>query len=594
MNISERLSMLRTAMHQKKIDAYLITSSDFHQSEYIGEHFKTRAFMTGFTGSAGIAVITRKQAGLWTDGRYFIQAETELQGTGIELYKSGNPGVKSVEEFLEEFLPQNGTLGFDGRCISAAKVLELKKRLQHRGIRFEAQFDLVDSIWENRPSLSTELVYFLEEAYSGETLASKLARLRTEMRSHGATMHLLTSLEDIAWLFNIRGKDVLFTPVVLSYAVITLEEVHLFIDSNKLSESILNVFQDEHVKFHPYHVIYEFVEHLPENEVILLDTNKVNFSLYETIPSSTTQIHACNPTVLFKAIKNETEISNLKQAYLKDGIAHTKFLYWLKKNYHTNTLTEIGVSQKLEELRAEHVNFIGPSFAPISAYGTNAAMCHYSATAKSNATLKEGALFLADTGGHYLEGSTDITRTVALGEVSDTLKTQYTQVLRGNLALANIKFLHGCTGENLDILARQYLWNCGLDYKHGTGHGIGYLLSIHEGPCNIKWQYRNQPVALEAGMILSDEPGVYIEGSHGIRLENILLVCNDIQNEYGQFMHFETLTLVPFDLDAIDGTLLNEHEKILLNQYHQTVYDKIAPYLSEDEQAWLKQATRAI
>ena len=594
MNISERLTALRIAMNHQKMDAYLITSADFHQSEYIGEYFKTRAFITGFTGSAGVAVITKNHAGLWTDGRYFIQAEAELQGSGISLYKAGNPGVKTIEEYLEESLPQNGTLGFDGKCISAAKIFELSERLRHRNIRFEAQFDLVDSIWENRPSLSAKPAYFLEEAYSGETSASKLARLRSEMVAYRATSHLLTSLEDIAWLFNIRGNDVLFTPLVLSYAIITLQDVHLFINSEKLSQSMKDTFKKENITLHPYNSIYKFIGQLSEKEVILLDVEKVNYALYQSIPSSVTQIHANNPTILLKAIKNKTEINNLRQAHLKDAIAHTKFLYWLKKNYHTNTLTEISVSKKLEAFRAEQEHFIGPSFAPISAHGTNAAMCHYSATNESNTTLKEGTFYLTDTGGHYKEGSTDITRTIALGEVNDELKSQYTQVLRGNLALANIKFLYGCTGENLDILARQYLWSCGLDYKHGTGHGIGYLLSVHEGPCSIKWQYRNQPIALEAGMVLSDEPGVYVENSHGIRLENVLLVCKDEENEYGQFMRFETLTFVPFDLDAIDETLLNEHEKTLLNQYHQTVYDKIAPHLTADEQTWLKHVTRRI
>lgn len=594
MILSDRLTQLRAAMEAKKMDAYLITSADFHQSEYIGEYFKTRAFMTGFTGSAGVAVITKEAAGLWSDGRYFIQAESELQGSGITLYKSGNPGVKSMEDFLEESLPQNGTLGFDGRCISTAKVLELKERLEQRNIRFEERFDLVDSIWENRPTLSTEPVYFLEETYSGETSGSKLARLRTEMKTLGATCHLLTSLEDIAWLLNLRGTDVLFTPVVLSYAIITLQEVHLFIEKEKVSGAIRDTLKNNHVILHPYNAVYEFVQHLSESEVILLDKGKVNFALYQSIPSLVTQIHANNPTVLLKAIKNEVEIANLKLAHLKDGVAHTKFLYWLKKNFRSNTLTEISVSEKLEALRAEQEHFISPSFAPISAYGAHAAMCHYSPTHESNAVLKEGALFLTDTGGHYLEGSTDITRTIALGPINSELKTHYTNVLRGNLALTNTKFLYGCTGENLDILARQHLWNTCLDYKHGTGHGIGYVLSVHEGPCSIKWQYRNQPIALEAGMILSNEPGVYVEDSHGIRLENVLLVCKDIQNEYGQFMRFETLTLVPFDLDAIDETLLNEHEKTLLNKYHQTVYDNIAPYLTDDEQVWLKHATRAI
>ena len=594
MTILNRLKQLRDSMSDKKIDAYLITSSDYHQSEYIGEFFKTRTFITGFSGSAGTAVITKENAGLWTDGRYFIQAEKQLKGTSITLYKSGNPGVKTIETFLEEALPQNGTLAFDGRCMSAAKVLELINRLQHKNIHIKADDDLVDDIWSNRPTISQEPIYTLSEEHTGESFHSKLDRLRAHMKSMHVSMHLLTSLEDIAWLFNIRGNDVLFTPVALSYAIITLEHVHLFIDDSKLNKSIKEMLQNARVTLHSYNDIYEFVHQISENEIVLLDENKVNYSLYQAIPSFTKKVHAINPTVLLKAIKNKTEISNLKSAHIKDGVAHTKFIYWLKQNYTSNTLTEISVSDKLESLRAEQEHFIEPSFAPISAYGANAAICHYSATPESNAHLKSGGLFLIDTGGHYLEGSTDVTRTIALGEISNEMKCHYTHVLRGNLALANAKFLYGCTGENLDILARQYLWNNGLDYKHGTGHGIGYILSVHEGPCSIKWQHYGQPIALEEGMILSDEPGLYIENSHGIRIENTLLVCKDAQNEYGQFMRFETLTLVPFDLDAVDITLLNEHEKALLNQYHQTVYEQLEPYLTADEQIWLKHVTRPI
>lgn len=594
MNVPDKIKQLRHLMKEKNIDVYLVPSADNHQSEYVGEHFKTRAFITGFSGSAGTAVITQDEAGLWTDGRYFIQAEKELLGSGITLYKMGEPGVPTIDEYLENSLTDGATLGFDGRVISAKEGEQYAKKFAAKNIRIEEHFDLIDMIWLSRPSMSKYPVFLLEEKYSGESTASKLKRIRKYMKDLGATAHLLITLDDIAWIFNFRGKDVSYSPVVLTYAIIMMDCVHLFIDEDKLSKEIKISFDKEHILLHSYNEVYDFVKSLSTDHVLLMDPARLNYALYKNIPSEMKTIETMNPSILLKAMKNETEIKNIKNAHIKDAVAHIKFLYWLKTRLGKEVITELSASEKLESLRAEQEGFLWPSFAPISAYGPHAAMCHYSSSEETDCPLEAGNFYLTDTGGNYMEGSTDITRTIALGEVSEELKTHYTQVLRGNLALTRTKFLHGCTGQNLDILARQYLWNMNLDFKHGTGHGIGYLLSIHEGPCRISWQPAKENVPLENGMILSDEPGLYITDSHGIRLENELLVRKGVKNEYGQFMEFEVITFVPFDLDAIEPSLMREDEKAQLNAYHQNVYDIVSPYLNDAEKKWLKKYTKEI
>lgn len=594
MDTNNRLKELRQQMKSKNIDAYIIPSADNHQSEYVGEHFKSREFITGFTGSSGTAVITQGEAGLWTDGRYFIQAEKELSGSEIYLYKSGNPGVPTIEDYLDKILPENGTLGFDGRLISMSQGKHYEEKFAHKSIHIEDRYDLIDSIWKNRPPMSEYPAFMLDETYSGESTASKLERIRKSMREAGATVHLLITLDDIAWMLNFRGRDVAYSPVVLCYAVVTLSCVHLFINEEKLSAEIKQVFFKDNVILHPYNDVYQFVNKLDSDEIVMLDPARLNYALFSNIPSNVKIVESMNPSIVMKAKKNAIEIENTKKAHIKDAVAHTKFIYWLKTNLGKETITELTASDKLESLRAEQERFLWPSFAPISAYGPHAAMCHYSSSEETDCELKEGALYLTDTGGNYMEGSTDITRTIALGKISDELKLHFTNVLRGNLALSKAKFLYGCTGQNLDILARQYLWNMELDFKHGTGHGIGYLLSIHEDPCRIRWQHVANELPLEAGMILSNEPGIYIENSHGIRLENEILIREGVKNEYGQFLHFEVITYVPFDLDAIDASLMRDDEKEQLNQYHKKVYDIVSPYLTEDEKNWLKYYTREI
>lgn len=593
MTIKERITKLRMLMHSHRMDAYLIPSDDFHQSEYVGDYFKARAFITGFTGSAGTAVITKDKAGLWTDGRYFIQAEKELQGSGITLYRMGEPGVPTIEEFLNNELAEQAVLGFDGRVISVANGKKYKALLESKNGSVCDAYDLIQEIWDDRPALANAPVFSYDVKYCGETVASKLSRLREKMTENQATSHLLISLDDIAWLLNIRGRDTHFTPVVLCYAFVTMNEVHLFIDKNKLSKQLESVFNNDCIIIHPYDDVYDYIANMTQDSV-LIDPDRLNYALYNRIPNVVTKVETVNPTILYKSMKNEIEIENTRIAHLKDAIAHTKFMCWVKTHFAQETITELSASDKLESLRAEQENFLWPSFEPISAYGPHAAMCHYSSSEETNVTLEAGTLFLTDTGGNYLEGSTDITRTIALGEISSDLKRDFTNVLRGNLALSKAVFLYGCTGENLDILARQYLWNCNQDYKHGTGHGVGHLLSIHEGPCNIRWQHRADSCVLEKGMIISDEPGIYIENSHGIRLENELVVQEGVKNEYGQFLHFEVLTFVPFDLDAIDLSMLRQDEKDQLNAYHKQVYEMVAPHMNSDELEWLKKYTRAI
>lgn len=597
MNILERVSQLRKLMDENKIDAYIVPSADNHQSEYVGEHFKTRAFISGFTGSAGTVVICKDDAGLWTDGRYFIQAEKQLAGSNIKLFKIGEPGVPTVEEYLFSNIPSGGKLGFDGRVIAAEEGVSLEQKLSTKDIKIVYDIDLVNDIWENRPALSEKPAFLLDVKYAGESFSSKLSRLRKKMEEAAATSHIITSLDDIAWLLNIRGDDVAYSPLVLSYSVITMDCVHIFIDESKLNDEIKAEFAKVTVSVHPYNDVYEFVKGLSENETVLIDPTKINYAIFNNIPKNVNKVEKANPTIMFKAVKNEIELANIRKSHIKDGIAFTKFMYWLKQNIGKMEISEISASDKLEALRAEQEGFIGPSFEPISAYKENAAMMHYSATEASNAQFKPEALYLTDTGGNYYEGTTDLTRTIALGSLSAELKLHFTAVLRGMMNLSMAKFLHGVKGYNLDILARQPIWQLGIDYKCGTGHGVGYLLNIHEGPCGFRWKIvpsKNETENLEAGMVITNEPGIYIENSHGIRIENELIIKTAEENEFGQFMEFEVVTCVPIDLDAIEPSELNKQERTYLNNYHNWVYNTISPYLTADENEWLKVYTREI
>lgn len=595
--IKQRIENIRDLMKEKNIYAYIVPSSDYHQSEYVGDYFKSREFMSGFTGSAGTLIISMDEAGLWTDGRYFIQAENELKDSGIKLFKMGEEGVPTIEEYLLEKLPKNSTLGFDGRVMSVKEGQSLANKLAFKGINIEYKYDLVNDIWEDRCSLPTEKAFLLGVEYSGESFSDKLYRIRAVMKEKKATTHILASLDDIAWLFNIRGRDVKSNPVVLSYAVISIDSVYLFIDKNKIGKDIRAELSKENVQIKGYEEVYEFIKKIEENEVVLIDTSKVNYAIYNNIPSNVQKIEERNPSILFKSIKNEIELKNIRNSHIKDGVAFTKFMYWLKNNIGKIEITEISATQKLEEFRREQDKFIEPSFSTIAAYKDHAAMMHYSATEESNYKLEPRDLFLVDSGGQYFDGTTDITRTIALGPIPENVRKDFTNVVRGMIRLSKAKFLYGCRGYNLDILARGPLWEEGIDYKCGTGHGIGFVLNVHEGPNGFRWKVRediDDSCILEEGMVTTNEPGVYVENSHGIRIENEIVVRKAEKNEYGQFMDFEVITFAPIDLDAIDESLILKDEKVYLNNYHKQVYDKISPYLNEEEKQWLKTYTREI
>lgn len=594
--MNERLAKLRRLMEERHMDAYLIPTSDFHESEYVGEYFKCRRFITGFTGSAGTAVVTAKEAGLWTDGRYFVQAAGELAGSGFALQKMDEEGVPTVEEYLAKVMPQGGVLGFDGRVVNSQLGEAIREKLEHKNVTLSCEEDLVGKIWEDRPEMSMEPVWILDEKYAGQPAAEKIAGLRKDMKEARATVHVLTTLDDIVWLLNIRGNDIPFNPVVLSYVAVTEKDLYLFIHEKTLNGQVREYLEGLKVTVRPYEEIYRFVKSL-RGERVLLESSRVNFSIKNSLDKSNKIIDRMNPTVMAKAVKNPVEIENERRAHIKDGVAMTKFIYWLKKNIGTMDMTEISVSDYLEELRRQQEGNLGLSFNTISAYGENAAMCHYSATTESNKVLKPKGLYLIDSGGQYYEGTTDVTRTVALGPVTDEEREHFTLVAMSMLRLGHAKFLYGCRGLSLDYIARQPMWERGLNYKHGTGHGVGYLLNVHERPNGIRYKMvpeRMDSAVIEEGMICSDEPGIYIEGSHGIRTEN-LIVCRKAQkNEYGQFMEFEYLTFVPIDLEALDVGLMEKRDVEYLNEYHRQVYEKISPYLTEEERLWLKEATREV
>ena len=595
MTVKERITALREVMAEKKIDAYLVPTDDFHASEYVGEYFKCRKYITGFTGSAGTAVIMQDMAGLWTDGRYFIQAAAQLEGTGVDLGGRRIMKKKTIHQFLEEKLGEGMCLGFDGRTISAKEASELSEALGKKGASLSVDYDLAGEVWEDRPALSCEPVMELDVKWAGESRADKCAKIRKAMEEKGADAFVLTSLDDIAWLLNIRGGDVHCCPVVLSYLVMTQKEIKLFANENAFPAEVLDALAKDGVTLLPYDSIYEYVKTFAKDMKVLLCKQKVNSRLVSNIPAEVEILDEENLTLLPKAIKNPVEVENERIAHIRDGVALTKFIYWLKKNVGKIPMTELSAEEKLYSFRAQQENFIDNSFDPIISYGVHAAINHYSATPETDIPIEPRSFLLADTGGNYYEGTTDTTRTIVMGPVTDEQKKFFTAVLRGMLNLGNAKFRYGCTGVNLDYLARGPLWELGQDFNHGTGHGVGYLLNVHEGPNSFRWKVvPGNNAVLEEGMITSDEPGYYVEDGYGIRHENMIVCKKAEKTQFGQFMCFEFLTMVPFDLDAVVPEQMTAHERELLNNYHAQVYEKISPYLDEDEKAWLKEATRAI
>lgn len=595
--VKERIAKLREVMGKAGLDAYLVPTSDFHESEYVGAHFKARAWLSGFEGSAGTLLVERNSARLWTDGRYFIAAAQQLEGSDIELMRMGEEGVPALEEYLETSLPEGGVLGFDGRVIHAALGEKLMRLIQKKGGRLEIERDLVDEVWKDRPPLSARAAYFLEEQYAGESRVSKLARLREQMAEKGATAHVLTSLDDIAWLMNLRGDDVEYNPVVLSYALITPSAAVLYANKVVFSEYMIRDLKQDGVTLRPYDQIYQDLKALGHEDKVLLDKGRVNYAIFRRLDGVGALINEMNPTTQMKAIKNSVELENLRRSHLKDGVAFTHFMYWLKTHVGKMPITEISASDYLEARRREQEDFVELSFDTIAGYGEHAALMHYSATPQSDAAIQPEGMLLVDSGAQYMDGTTDITRTMAMGELSAEQKLHFTTVLRSMLNLMSAKFLHGCTGLSLDILARGPIWDLDLDYKCGTGHGVGFLLNVHEGPQGFRWRARadrSEGALMEEGMVTTNEPGIYLEGRYGIRTENEMICRKGEKNEYGQFMYFEPLTYAPIDLDAVEPDLMSEKEKRVLNEYHAMVFEKLSPFMRGEELEWLRHYTRAI
>lgn len=597
-----KIGQLRDRMKELGIDAYLVPTADFHESEYVGEFFKCRHFLTGFNGTAGTAVITMDKAGLWTDGRYFVQAEEQLSGSEIKLYRMGEPEFPTLDEFLEEELPVDGCLGFDGRVVNSELGYGLQNLLQEKNVTINCSKDLVGEIWTSRPAMSCEPIWSLDVKYAGKSTVEKLSDLRDAMKKNKAQIHLMTALDEIAWLFNLRGNDIVNNLVFLSYALITQDEAYLYVqkeaikEDTKMGKEVCAALAEAKVQVKEYAEFLQDVAAL-KNEKILLERKKASFAVCESIDASCRIIDEMNPCATMKAVKNATEIENMRKAHLKDGIAVTKFMYWLKHTIGTCDMTEMTAAHKIEELRAEQGNYIEPSFVTIAAYKENAAMCHYHPSDEVCKKLKPEGLLLVDSGGQYLEGTTDITRTYALGPLTEKEKEYYTIVAAAMLKVSTMKFLHGCRGINLDYTIREAFWKRGLDFAHGTGHGVGYLSNVHERPNGLRWKVvpeRQDSAVIEPGMICSDEPGLYFAGDFGTRTENLILCVEDEKNEYGQFLKFEFLTKAPIDLEALDTRFMDDADIERLNTYHKDVYETISPYMNEEEKEWLKHVTREI
>lgn len=594
--ICDRLAALRAVMKENGVDWYMVPTADFHNSEYVDAYFKVREYLCNFSGSNGTLIVGEKEAGLWTDGRYFIQAERELEGTGVTLYRMLEDGVPTKEEFLADRMESGQTLGFDGRVVDTRFGLKLEEALKEKEIRFAYDKDLADLVWTDRPGLPCHPVTVLDEKICGKTVEEKLSMVRAKMEELKVGGHFLSKLDDLMWLLNIRGSDVECNPVALSYAFLTKDSCDYFIQEGEVTAQLREHAAKYGVTLHPYGEAISWLEGCSLEGGVLCDLGNVSYAFYKTISKRAKVTDAHNPTELMKAVKNPVELAQMEEVYLKDSAAVCKFIYWVKKNIGKIPMTELSAAEHLDQLRSEIDGYLDLSFPTISAYGPNAAMMHYEATPESFAELEPRGMLLVDSGGQYLGGTTDVTRTIVLGPISAEEKEHYTAVAMGMLQLTDAKFLYGCTGRNVDILARQPMWDRNIDYKCGTGHGVGYILNVHEGPQGIRWRYTEgmQEAVLEAGMDVTNEPGVYIEGSHGIRIENVLVIRNGVKNGDGQFMYFDTLTWAPIDLDAIDPSIMQPKDIERLNRYHKQVREKITPYLDEEEAAWLAEATREI
>lgn len=590
MDIKSRIESLRSLMKERSIDAFIIPSSDNHGSEYVSDYFRVRQWISGFTGSAGTVVITEKEAHLWVDGRYFLQGEQQIQGTEYILERMGEPGVKTYTQWICDNVKSGDTVSFNGKVFTVSQLHDLEEAFEEKGIKTKPEEDIFDIIWKDRPTMPNNKIFIHEDSYAGKTVEEKLTLVKEEMKNINVNNLLLASLDDIAWLLNLRGGDVECNPVFLSYFLISDDKYILYVDKKKLNEKIINLLSSKSISIKDYNDIVSDLKLIKGN--ITFDPSKTNVWLKESINKEVNTIEKRNITTDLKARKNSVELKNIENAHIKDGIAMVKFIKWVKENVNNEEITEISAAEKLKKLRAEGEDFIDISFDTIAGYGPHGAIIHYKASEESSLKLQPKGLFLVDSGAQYLDGTTDITRTIALGELTEEEKEDYTLVLKGHLNLSTAIFLEGTPGCSLDVLARRALWSKGLDFKHGTGHGVGYLLNVHEGPQGIRRELN--PIALEEGMIVSNEPGVYKADKHGVRIENLIAVQEKEKNDFGKFMCFKDLTLCPYELDAINISLLNEDEKSWLNDYHKKVLEKLSPYLLEDEVLWLRNATKEI
>lgn len=580
---------LRGLMSERGIYAYIVPTDDFHGSEYVGAHFKLREYLSGFTGSAGTLVVTLDEAALWTDGRYFIQAERELSGSGIELMRMGEPQTPTIERFLLDKMPENSVLGFDGRVVSAAFAMRLGKALQPKNITLITDDDLGGTVWENRPPLSRQPVFELSESVCGKSRSEKIALIREKMKAENAGCLAVSALDEIAWTLNLRGGDVDYNPVFLSFMLVFEDRAELFAERSIFGDDIVQNLRNDGVEIRPYDEIYGALK--SQSGAVWADLKAVNHRMKSSLGNARI-ISKQSPIVMMKAVKNSAEIVAEISAHIKDGVAVTRFMYWLKNAVGHERITEISAAKKLEEFRKMGEGYLGQSFEPIMAYGGHGAIVHYSANEETNAVLEPRGLLLSDTGGHYLDGTTDITRTFVLGEVTDEEKRAFTLALAAHLDLLGAVFPKGVRGSTLDGIARQSLWRHGLDFNHGTGHGVGFLMNVHEGPQRISWRAVND-APLEVGMITSDEPGLYFEGKFGIRHESLVL-CKEADWLNGGFLCFEPLTCVPFDTEGIDRKFLTDAQIARFNEYQSRVRETLSTLLPSEEAEWLVEITKPI
>ena len=590
-SIKERIHALRMTFRPNNIKAFIIPSTDPHLSEYVAPYWMSREWISGFTGSAGTAVILMDKAGLWTDSRYFLQAEKELEGSGITLYKEMLPDTPSITKFLCQNLKPGESVSIDGKMFSVQQVEQMKEDLAPYQLQVNLFGDPLKNIWKDRPSMPDAPAFIYDVKYAGKSCGEKVAAIRTELKEKGIFALFLSSLDEIAWTLNLRGSDVHCNPVIVSYLLVTQDEVVYFISPEKITQEVNEYLQEQQVSLRKYDEAESFLNSFT-GENILIDPKKTNYAIYSAINPACKVVRGESPVTLLKAIRNEQEIAGIHHAMQRDGVALVKFLKWLEASVLSGKETELSVDRKLHEFRAAQPLYMGESFDTIAGYKEHGAIVHYSATEESDVTLQSKGFLLLDSGAQYLDGTTDITRTIALGELTEEEKTDYTLILKGHIALAMAKFPAGTRGAQLDVLARMPIWSHGMNFLHGTGHGVGHFLSVHEGPQSIRMN--ENPIVLQPGMVTSNEPGVYKAGSHGIRTENLTLVCKDKEGMFGEYFKFETITLCPICKKGIIKEMLTAEEVKWFNDYHQTVYKKLSPSLNEEEKKWLLEATKAI